>query len=53
MDELDPMAEAAYRAAECGGAPPMTFHVPPDATIRLAEGEGHLLTGATITGWAR
>jgi hypothetical protein len=32
-------------------SPPRTFVVPPNATIQLREGAGHLLEGATICGW--
>lgn len=46
----DQILEAAERAAE-HGAPPKVFQVGPDAVIQLAEGTGHLLTGATITAW--
>jgi hypothetical protein len=48
----DPISEAVERAAEYGGAPAKTFHVGPDAAIRLADGTGHLLTDATITNWS-
>lgn len=27
------------------------WSIPPDAVIRLSEGEGHLLDGATINYW--
>lgn len=46
----DHLVEAITRAAK-HGAPPKTFDVGPDARIRLADGTGHLLTGATITHW--
>lgn len=46
----DQFTEAVERAATVG-APPKVWHVGPDAVIRLADGPGHLLTGATLTGW--
>jgi hypothetical protein len=48
----DPIAEAVERAAEFGGAPAKVWSVPEDAVIRLADGNGHLLDGATITHWS-
>jgi len=48
---MNKLEQAALDAAEYG-TPPKTFHVGPDAVIRLAEGNGHLLTGATITHWS-
>ncbi len=48
MEDL--IAEAVERAANYG-APPKTFHVGPDAVIKLAECTGHLLTDATVTYW--
>lgn len=48
---MNPLEQAIRDAAEFGGAPPKTFHVGPDAAIRLAEGTGHLLTDATVTHW--
>jgi hypothetical protein len=43
--------ERAVLAATLFGGPPRTYDVGPDADIRLADGTGHLLTGATITAW--
>lgn len=37
------------RALAC--SPPMVFHAGDHAVIRVADGGGHLLDGATITGW--
>jgi hypothetical protein len=48
----DQLERAVLAAAE-GGSPAKTFHVGPDASIRLTEGTGHLLTDATITHWPR
>lgn len=45
------LTDAVIAAAE-HGAPPRTWNVGPDAVIRLADGSGHLLTGATITHWS-
>lgn len=47
-DMQDPIAEAVKRAVEYG-APPLTLEVGPDAKIALANGNGHMLDGATIT----
>lgn len=33
------------------GGPEVVWPVGPDAAIRLSDGEGHLLTGATIAYW--
>ncbi|GAB7068865.1 hypothetical protein H7J06_05460 [Mycobacterium hodleri] len=46
----DPIAEASIEAAE-HGAPPKVWHAGPEAVIQLADGNGHLLTGATVTAW--
>lgn len=43
--------ERAAVAASIIPTPPKTFDVGPAADIRLAEGTGHLLDGATITAW--
>lgn len=47
--EIHP-AEALAAVLAFGG-PERTYRIPQNAVIRLAEGTGHLLTGATITAW--
>ena len=47
---MNQLREAVEHVANYGGEP-MTFHVGDDADIRLADGEGHLLAGATIAWW--
>lgn len=47
---IDQLTEAVVAAAQ-HGAPPKAWNVGPDSVIRLAEGSGHLLEGATITHW--
>jgi hypothetical protein len=49
MSDHNPLERAVLAAALFGG-PPRTYEVG-QADIRLAEGSGHLLTNATITGW--
>jgi hypothetical protein len=49
---MNPLEEAVYRCAEYGGGREVTYTVPENATIRLAEGGGHLLAGAVITHWS-
>ncbi|MFI2841702.1 hypothetical protein [Mycolicibacterium sp. PDY-3] len=49
---MNGLEHAALAAAIYGNAPEMTFEAS-DAVIRLAEGTGHLLDGATITHWTR
>ena len=34
------------------GGPERVWNVPENATIKLAEGTGHLLTGAVIVHWS-
>ncbi|CAN5549141.1 hypothetical protein BH11ACT6_BH11ACT6_29800 [soil metagenome] len=43
--------EIAIIAAAEHGAPAKTLQAGPNAVIQLAEGSGHLLTGATLTAW--
>lgn len=50
---MNDLERAFLTAATEGGAPPLDVDVPADATIRLAEGDGHLLAGSTITAWSR
>lgn len=45
------LEQAAIAAATVGGAPPQVFEAGPQASIRLAEGTGHLLDGAVVTHW--
>lgn len=50
-ESMDPLEDIVDRVGEYGG-PPMTFHVPENASIRLSDHHGgHLLSGATITAW--
>jgi hypothetical protein len=49
---MNPLEQAVERCAEYGGGPEVTWTVPEEAVIRLAEGDGHLLAGAVITHWS-
>lgn len=65
---MDELGQAALAAAERAGLAELAgdlvegwigsqqqaeeWLVPPSASIKLAEGHGHLLDGATITSWA-
>lgn len=45
------MEHALERVAAFGGGREVVWQIPESAEIRLAEGQGHLLAGATITSW--
>jgi hypothetical protein len=51
MDELDPMAEALYRAATEGGGTAETWHADPDKSTVLLGSPG-LYNGLAIARWA-
>jgi hypothetical protein len=48
---MDPIAEAALRAAEEGYATPKSWHVRPDAVIEYANG-WNPFEGMTVTHWS-
>lgn len=48
---LNPIEEAAVRAAEYGGTPPMVWAAGPSAVVEFGAGSNPL-DGMTITGWA-
>ena len=54
MTEYDPVQRAILAATLFDGqAGERVWSVNADAVIKLAEGTGHLLDGATITAWQR
>ena len=48
---FDPIREAVLEAAFDGGGREKVWQIPESASVRLTEGNGHLLAGATITSW--
>lgn len=49
---MNPLEEAAYRAAEYGGGPAMVIDVPDSASIAVGDSDReHMLDGAVISMW--
>ena len=49
---IDPIREAVLEVACDGGGWETVWPVPESASVRLDDGGGHLLAGATITSWS-
>jgi hypothetical protein len=47
----DPMLRDLETALEYGAGTDQVWHIPENASIKLADGPGHLLAGAVISWW--